>query len=461
MKLVKALVVLVIVIAFGAYTYFVVYKSEEERKVQEEQEQNLVRFDLDRVTTFKLGRPDSSIVFERSIGRLWNIIEPIKTEADGKPLYTLFSSLNQTDILVTVEDNPDSLAPYGLADPDYYMAMQYDVGEPDTIFIGHDTPDGYMSYVKFASEDRVLAVFKDMTDIIKRPVIKYRARTILNVLADDITSIEIFRTTDEGQEERIHMRHNDVTWMMNFPWALPADQSNMDELTKKLAESTKKTLEKETADDLAYYGLDKPSTVVNVKLKYGMPDKMILIGKRLTEKGSKHLWYAKQFDNELVFTLENSVITLLNRIPTWFIDKQPMKFNRNVVDKIVLETADNATTFLKDSEGNWSVVSPVDKNLEKETINSIFAISRFMLINDITSLDPTPEELEEAGITKPTVTITFFNNDRPLVKADYGKTFMTKRENTYVRMSLSPILYVTSSTVNSSINDVLNAVFGK
>ena len=460
MKIVKALAVLVAVIAFGVYVYFGVYKKEEEQKKQDAQERRLIRFDLDRIKSFTLARPDSSIVFERSIGRIWNIIEPIKTEADGKPLFMLFNSLNQSDILVTVEEKPKDLAPYGLAHPSYYMAMNYDVGEPDTIFVGDNTPDGMMSYLKFSSEKRVLAVSNQLTEIMKRPVIKFRSRTILNVLADDITSVEIFRTLD-GQEDRVLMAHNGITWMMEYPWKLPGDQANMEELTKKLAESNKRTLEEEQSSDFSRYGLDKPTAIVTVKLKYNMPDKMILVGKRLTEKGKRHLWYAKQFDNDLVFTLENSVVTLLDRVKTWFIDKQPIKFNRNVVDKIVLQTAGNDITMLKDAEGNWNVISPVDKNLKQETINSIFAISRFLLVNEIEALEPTQEQLEKTGITKPTVVISFYANNQLLVKVVYGKTFMTDKENTYVTTSLSPILYITSSTVNSSINEVLNNVFGK
>jgi len=91
----------------------------------------------------------------------------------------------------------------------------------------------------------------------------------------------------------------------------------------------------------------------------------------------------------------------------------------------------------------------------------VSAISRFLLINDIDTLEPTQEQLEKAGITKPTVVISFYENDQLLVKAAYGKTFMTDKENTYVTTSLSPILYITNSTVNASINEVLKAVFGK
>lgn len=459
MKLVKSLVVLLFVVVIGALVYFYVYKTEETRKAREIEERSLVRFDLDQIKKFTLARPDSSVVFERGIGRLWNIVEPIRTEADGKPLFMLFSSLNQSNILIEVEKKPKDMEPYGLSNPQYYMSMEYDSIEPDTLFLGNDTPDGTMTYVRYASEDRVLAVMNQLTDIMKRPINKYRSRTLLNVLADDIIGYQIFRKKD-GEEERIQMTFNDVTWMMAYPWDLPADIKNVEELTKKIADSNKKTLEEEQTGDLKAYGLDDPSIVLNVKLKYGMPEKTLLIGQKLTEKGKKHLWYAKRFDNDLVFSLENSLVTLLNRGTTWFIEKQPMRFNRNVINKIVLETAGNKITLMRDADENWSVVSPVDKNIKQETINSIFAISRFMLINSIFALEPTPEDYEEAGIDKPFSIITFYNNDSIIVEARYGKTFTTDKANTYVTTSLSPIIYITNSTINSSVNTVLSAVFG-
>ncbi|MHB9031296.1 MAG: hypothetical protein ACYC9O_21210, partial [Candidatus Latescibacterota bacterium] len=114
MKLLKSLLVLVAVIALGVFVYFYVYRAEEARKTKEAQEGKLVQFDLDNIRKFSLIRPDSSITFERSVGRIWNITDPVKTEASGKQLYGLFASLNQTDILYDVEDKPKDLGPYGL-----------------------------------------------------------------------------------------------------------------------------------------------------------------------------------------------------------------------------------------------------------------------------------------------------------------------------------------------------------
>ena len=461
MKLVKSLIVLVAVIVLGIVVYVMVYRVEETKKAREAQEGKLVKFDLDIIKKFTLVRPDSSVTFERGVGRIWNITAPIKTEASGKQLFSLFNALNQSSILYDVDDKPKDLNPYGLDRPGFYMAMEYDDGKPDTLFLGKDTPDKTMTYVKFASGKKVLAVSNTLTDRMKKPALFYRSRTVLNVVADDIRSLDITRGSDESN--RVHMAFNGVTWMMDYPWQLPADLQNIEEILKKISESNKMTLELEhvTVTDLPKYGLDKPKYVLNLQLGYGMPNKMLLVGNRLTERGRRHLWYAKQFDNDLVFTLENSIVILLNREPVWFVDKQPLKFDRNVVDKIILSTQKEKVTLTKNAENKWSAISPVDKNVPAETISNLFAISRFIIASDIFAFTPTPGDLAKSGIDRPKFVLEFFSGDQILGKLLYGKTFTEENLMTYFQTSQSPIIYITSSQVNSSINYVLETVFGK
>ena len=460
MKLVKSLITLLAVVVIGIVVYFTVYKAEQSRKERLIEERRLIRFDLDRINSFTLVRPDSSVYFERGIGRIWNITKPIVCEADKEPIYTLFYKLDSSDILYNVEDSPEDYSLYGLAKSDYYMAMNYDNADPDTLFVGDATPDSTMSYVRFASEDRVLAVSIQLTSFLKMPVRFYRSRSMLNVVADDIIGVEIQRKQEKEYNNKINMIFNGVDWMMVEPWELPGDQKNMSEFCDKIAEAKKNTLVAEKTDDLSQYGLDEPSIVLNVNLKYGMPAKMVIIGDKLTERGKTHLRYAKQFDMDLIFTVENSVITMLNRTAVWFIDKQPAKFNRNVIDKIVLETANEPITFFRDNSRKWSVVSPIDKNIEQETINSIFGVSRFILVHDIFSIDPSEEDVRATGLDKPNMTLSFYNGDKQLATLYFGKTFTTDKQNTYFSTNLSPIIYVTQSNVNSSINTVLRSVFG-
>jgi hypothetical protein len=459
MKLVKSLVLLAAVIVLGIIVYFKVYKVEMEKKGKEAQESKLIRFNLDSIKEFALIRPDSSITFERGVGRIWNILKPLKTEASGERIYGLFSSLDQSQINTVVDEKPKDLEPYGLKNSKYYMPMIYDSGKPDTLFVGTDTPDKTMAYVKFASEKRVLAVSNLLTELMKKPVVYYRARTILNVMATDIQSFEISRGQNESN--RIQIVNNGVTWMMTFPWNYTADITNMDDLVKQISEANKLTLEPSQPGDIVKFGLNNPTVVLSVHLKYGMPDKMLLIGNKVKEKGRMPSWYAKQFDNEQIFTLENRLVTLFTRDPVWFIDKQPVKFDREVVDKIVMKSGKEPITFTKDPEGNWSVTSPVDKNLPREVVASIFAISRFMLINSLYSINPTPADLVKTGLDKPKFTLTFYSGDQLLSEMTYGKTFTQDIAKTYVKANSAPTIFITGSDVNTSLNYVLETVFGK
>jgi hypothetical protein len=103
----------------------------------------------------------------------------------------------------------------------------------------------------------------------------------------------------------------------------------------------------------------------------------------------------------------------------------------------------------------------VDKNVPEDTISNLFAISRFMLINDIFAFNPSPDELAKSGIDKPKFVLTFFSANQVLASLSYGNTFTKENLMTYVQTSLAPIVYITGSQVNSSINYALETVFGK
>jgi len=459
MKIGKALLALAIVIVLAFVAYFKVYRSDITRKARETQERHLIRFNMDTIKSFTLVRPDSSIVFERGIGRIWNIVEPIKTEADKEPIYKLFYTLDNSDILVTVEENPEDLLPYGLDDSKYYMTMEYDKGDTDTLYVGLNTPDQTKSYVKFATENRVIAVTSILTDLMKRPMLSYRSRTLANVMYDDIIGIDVHRRDQEIHD--IELYFNNIVWMMKTPWDYLVDKKNIDELVKSIAESGKRTLIEENASNLSQYGLDDPAVVLLLKLKYDMPDKMIVIGDRLKERGKTHLRYAKQFDQDLIFTTDNSLIKKLERAPEWFIDKQPIEFNREIVNKIVIETeTNNPLVFLKNATGEWSIVSPVDKNVDQNVINSIYGISRFLLAHKVVTFNPTPEDISKAGLDQPNSTITFLNGSDVLTIVNFGNTFMTDLPNTYIQTSLSPLVFITNARIASTFNTIYNEIFG-
>lgn len=458
MKAVKSLIVLLVVIAIGIFVYFRIYKVEEAKKVEEVKEKRLVRFNLDSIKRFTLVRPDSSITFERGLGRIWNITSPIKAEADKDPIYKLFNSLDSSDILETVEEKPKDWEVYGLAHPQYYLSMEYDEGDPDTLFFGSPTPVGGMTYVRFASEDRVLAINNELSSLVKMRVNSYRSRTILNVLANDITGLEITRL--EGDYKKIVIVYDNGRWIVIEPWRHLADEKKISELLVKIEETLKTALIEEKANNLSPYGLDNPRIILNVSLKHGMPNKILLIGKVLQEKKKSHLCYAKQFDADVVFTMLKGLSQTLEHNIMWFIDKQPTKFDREAVNKIVLETSQEPVIFYKSAGNTWSVVSPVTKNIEPETVNLIFTISRFLLISDIYTQQPTPEDLVKVGLDKPRMTLSFYQDDRLLTQIQYGKSYTTEQLNTYIRTNLSPIIYITQSPINSTINKVLEKAFG-
>ena len=292
MKAMKSLVGLFLVIILGLGVYFFVYKPDQALKLRQEQERFLVRFDVSAIDNFTIGRPDSTIRIERAIGNLWNITEPITAETENEEILTLFNMLRTARVRYVADENTDNLGAYGLASPEYYLATHYTDGKADTLYLGSFTPEGSMGYVRFASENRVVAIDRDVIDHLHRPVQAFRSRSILNVFATDITAIEIMRNEDET----LRFQYDGVAWRMTEPYMFPTDTNNIPELIASITDGSKKYLLTEHADDLAEYGLDNPGIILKVSQRNGMPEKLLLIGHEFhAENMSSTNWFAKQF----------------------------------------------------------------------------------------------------------------------------------------------------------------------
>ena len=460
MKVLKSLAVLAVVITLGLFVYLKVYKNEEARRLEKISERKLVRFDLDSIESFVLVRPDSSVSFERGVGRIWRIISPVETEADKEPIYKLFNTLHESDILYTVEEEAEDFAPYGLVSPEYYLSMKYTDGSSDTLFVGNDTPDGTMSYVKYSSDNRVLTVSTLLTDQLKLPVNSYRTRTVLNVISSDITSIDIYRETpDKGPENLVLTLENGV-WWMDQPWRHPASKQNVTEFVQKIADALRRHLIEEHPDDLEQYGLQNPRAVITVTLRHNMPNKVLLIGNEEASRTLGRFFYAKQLTDDLVFGTNTDLPRLLERSTSWFIDNQPLKFNRNIIDRIELNANDQKIVFLRDNAGNWNVISPVDQNIQVQTIDTIYALSRFVQTLELVAYEPTEEDVKRTGLDNPRFVISFFSKNQPVNQIYFGNSFTTDRQNTYIRTDISQIIYTIGAPVDTYFNEIMQSVFG-
>lgn len=455
MKLLKSLILLSIVVILGFLAYFFVYKADIAQDELNAHEKMLVRFDIDNISKFVLVHEDSSIVFERGVGRFWYITAPINTDAEKEVLFNLFNALHTSEILFTISENPNDLSPYGLSTPETYMSMTYDNAEPDTIFIGRTTPDGTMSYIRFASEMRVLSIDKSLADRMKRDLRYYRSRTALNIISTDITAVGILR----GDDDQISIANTGYSWIMSAPWDMNGDAHNMKEVATAVSEITIKAIAEEKTDDLAKYGLDNPHAILTISLKYGMPERMLLIGDEMKVEGQLAMRFMKVFDRDAIIVADNNIFTTLTRIPEWFIEKNPITIFRERVNKIVLDTRGNTVTIVKDRQSNWFVTDPIDKNVNIETINKIWGLTSSILLQSMHSYAPTDEDISNAGFDNPLATISLYENDTLLDGTIFGDTYTTDEPNTYYMTMKKPSIYISRAQVNADINKILNAVF--
>ena len=158
--------------------------------------------------------------------------------------------------------------------------------------------------------------------------------------------------------------------------------------------------------------------------------------------------------------MEDTFVKRLLNIKEWYINKNPVKVNREVVTRIVLEMGNRQIVFSKDYQRNWSVISPVEKNIERETINFIYKITNYILVNNVFAYEPTEKDLSDAGIDNPKAIVTIYQNEQMLDRIVLGNTITIEEPLTYFTTSKTPFIFGTRVGVDGEINAVLETVFG-
>jgi|GEM_PF-5096883 len=235
----------------------------------------------------------------------WMLSKPVAGTAEASNVNSILWDLSSFDAKKIVAEQADDLAPYGLDKPRITATVTVKGGEEDkektyTVRIGKEVDGDY--YAKVDGKDIVFTVPKDVVDHLNKNLLSLR---VIRFEKDDATELVVER----GEEKLACKRKDkDSDWEITMPEGRKADDKTIRSLINLLLSRVDR-YEKYTPDDPAKYGLDKPTTVLTLKLKGDQDNKVLQIGSRL-EDGSA---YARTADAAPVFVLPKHSVDRLDK----------------------------------------------------------------------------------------------------------------------------------------------------
>ncbi len=441
MKTRTTLILFVLVLGLGLWIKF--YESKRPNTDEANRLAGLV-LDLDRekLTGLQIQNGETVIELRQSDGK-WRLEAPIKDQADGPAVDQLISELQswkreKTLTATTLAGEKDGLAEYDLVKPKLRLKL-LGPDQPAEILFGKDAALEGRMYIRFADQQDALLVPQTVKDAIAKKPEDFRDRKLTEIAAADVTRLRL--KTSAGEME---LTKTGGTWEIVKPLRARADAQKVADLA---AQVTGARIEQFVADDhgdLQPYGLAQPRGAITVFTAEDKEGRTLQIG--AAPEGDDGQVYVRFSARNFVYTLPESIESILELKPTDLRDHHLVQFDPNLLDRITLDAPGKSKTVLARKEQTWTIA-----NAENRPANGA-DVTRFLetlgkaevtkFVEDVAS------DLPKYGLDQPQLQVTLSSfasentaeskaGEQPLATISFGRT---EGDEVYARIGEEPFI---------------------
>jgi len=263
MKFKTTLILLGVFIVLLAGIILIENKSEKAKEIKEKAEK-LTDFQASEVEKISLKNEDQTtiITLSRDENGNWQIVEPIKAEADNYEANSLVESLASLRIEHTVEKEGADLKTYELPKKEIFLWIK-GKSEPVHILIGMENPLDHSLYAKRTDQPAVVLLASYLKNSLDKKLIDLRNKEVFKFESKDIKTVEV--KTKESTWKAVKEGEN---WKLTSPVEALASKYQVDNLVDNLSRLRAKDFicEEKKSEDLKTYGLDQPEFTVKITL---------------------------------------------------------------------------------------------------------------------------------------------------------------------------------------------------
>ena len=312
------LLLLVAAFGLGAYIYFV--ESEREPAGTETKEKAFT-LEASAIEELEVRATSSETATVRKTGETWALTAPMATAADDAAVQAILNGLTGIEIERVLDDNPESLIPFGLEVPRIAITFRSTDGSSHRLRLGNKTPTSSGLYAMVDDSPRLLLIPAFHEETFDKTPFELRNRDVLSINRDAVDRV----TLAARGTAPVDIRREGADWRIAAPIATRADFSPTDGLISRLATAQMSSIVHEgtepTPAQLRTFGLDTPQLVAT--LGAGSNSATLAIGSAKDDAGV----YARDTSRPMVFTVESSLLTDLRKKPDDLRVKDIFAFN--------------------------------------------------------------------------------------------------------------------------------------
>lgn len=363
MKFKGTLIMALTLLVIGSYYFFVDIPQEKQWKEEQDLAEKLFHFDKSDVESITIRNDDQTVSIFRASENDWEVREPLKAEADLEAAQALVIALEKARFKRVVDENPADLQPYGLKKPKLEISLHLSDKSSQTLLIGEDSPIGSFLYVKLQGQTKVLMCSTPRSDLDKS-VFDLRDKTVLDFQTGSVQKVKIV----QALETVTLTKDKQKIWKLESTSVQgPGDTDGIVKVLDSVEKAKVKAFLEEDPNDLATFGLDKPTLRFTLILKDGK--KELFVGNK-TEKNTYH---AKTGHARNVFTLASDLVDTLFQNPLEYLTKSLAAIEPVQVKEFSIRSGKEEiriVRYAKESE-KWVIKKPVETDADTSTVDSL------------------------------------------------------------------------------------------
>ncbi len=425
MKTKTTVILLVALIALGAYVYFYEIKGGESRQHEKEVAAQLVSFKTDDVKSVALIRPADHFTFHAvKQDEEWKIDQPVKTEGEKYAIEGLVNAVINSRVERVVANDTSDLKDFGLKPPQAIVVLEEKSGKKDTISIGNKNPTETYLFIHRDHLPRVELTSTSISYQTTKGLFDFRDKRLIPFDKEKVVKIDI-----KGPTSHFVIEKSGNDWFLRKPINRKADKTEVEKILNRVRSARAAEFVAEKAKSLRKYGLNPPKYEVSFYLAPNQAKKTLLIGKK---KDDDH-YFAKDDSRDPIMSISQSTVDVLG--PTTFDlrDKSVLAFKRDDISRIELIYPDSTIICDKDTADNWNITFPDSAKAKSWKVSTLLSTLTNLKAKEF--LPGTKSMFARSGLKNPRLLVRLYDKDKHFVEElsigkeyDDHKTYVTNHK---------------------------------
>jgi len=338
-------------------------------------------------------------------GDYWNMEQPFQDYADPATIRTLLENAAAVRVVSFVEDDAESLAEYGLEEPEEYVtiAEAKTVGDTFTVNVGKAAPPAgngeQLVYAALEGENTVFTLRAAQVRSLFPDFASLRSDRLARIDPYSVEKLILSYGLDQ-----VELVKEDGSWRLRKPFEAEAAAEAARELLETFADAELAAYLTPEPEDLAEYGLDVPSGSFTF-LERGREEAGIVFG---SDAGDETV-YAKRTETPGIFKAPKRYLERLATPALELRSKVIQRVDMTAVDAIVIERGGDRFRIARAGSRrglpSWEMVEPVEAPANEEMMMALAPMLATLRAVDL--VERAPEDLVEYGLDAPGARVEF------------------------------------------------------